>query len=360
MIDNQIPVVKSKAMPRTVQTVLGCVDSETIGTTLTHEHLLIDLTCLFLEPSEASRKALAHQPVTIANLNWIRYNGSNWDNCLLTDENTAISEAMTYKKAGGQTLVDCTSVGLGRDPMALARISRATGLNIVMGCGYYVAQSHPSDMDNKSVSDISNEIIRDLTIGVDQTRIKAGIIGEIGCSWPLHPNEAKVLRAAAHAWQTTGAPMSIHPGRHDASPNEIMEILIAEGADPRHVIMGHIERTIMNRETLKELALTGCFLEYDLFGRDISYYFQAPHIDMPTDAQRLEQITWLIAEGHVDQILLAQDVCMKIHLESYGGFGYGHILEHIVPWMRQKGFAEKDIHSMLVENPRRALAFSRD
>ena len=345
-------------IPGKVQTVLGPLGPENLGIVVPHEHLLVDLTPLYRDPLTASDRARALRPVVMEDLNWHRFNRlSNWDNGLLGNEDTAIAEALIFKESGGKTIVDCTSIGIGRDPLGLARISRATGLNIIMGAGYYIAETHPKDMDSNTESDIAKEMVRDLTVGVGDTVIKSGVIGELGCSSPLHPHERKVLRAAAKAQQETGAPISIHPGHHDSAPLEIIEILAEAGADPLHIIMGHIERTVTQSSTLKKLATSGCFLEYDLFGRDYPYYPFAPHIAMPTDAQRLRQLAGLIAEGHVAQLLLSQDVCRKTDMVRYGGFGYAHILEIIVPWMRRRGFKEEHIQAMLIENPARALTF---
>ena len=339
-----------------VQTVLGPISPGDLGITLTHEHLLVDLTCLWVEPTTATEIAHARQPLTLENLNWVRYHWSHWDNLHLEDVDTAVSEALIYKKAGGNSIVDVTNIGISRDPQGLTRIAHATGLNIIMGAGYYVAQSHPPDMDNRTEDDIAEETVRDLTMGVGDTGVKAGVIGEVGCTWPLHPNEKKVLRAVAKAQRETGAPISIHPGYNESAPLDILGILARAGADLSHTIMGHIERTVYQRSVLKEIAQTGCFVQHDLFGKE-SYLAIHPQFDMPSDAQRLDQLSWLIAEGHLEQILLSHDICRKIHLRRYGGFGYSHILEVVVPWMRRKGFSEAHIQTMLVDNPRRALAF---
>ena len=177
------------------QTVLGPVSSDILGPTMTHEHLFIDFSCMFHPPSEATIQHHAYEPVTLQNLGWVRYNSySNRDNLLLLDEETAIAEALLYRRVGGGTIVDATTIGIGRDPLALARIARATGLNIVMGAGYYVDAAQPEEMNDLTDLDITQNIIDDIIKGVGSTGIKAGIIGEIGCTWPMAPNERRVLR----------------------------------------------------------------------------------------------------------------------------------------------------------------------
>src|SRR2546428_2682184 len=157
-------------------TVLGAVDADTMGVTLPHEHLLIDFAVMFREPAAASDKALAHQPVSLANLGWVRQNfNANLDNLRLLDEQTALDEIMLFRRAGGQTVVDPTNVSLARDPLALTRISRATALNIVMGAGYYVAAAHPADRDRRSQDSIVRKMLRDATPAVGATGVQAGL-----------------------------------------------------------------------------------------------------------------------------------------------------------------------------------------
>jgi phosphotriesterase-related protein len=346
-----------------IQTVLGPVPGERLGVTTTHEHLLVDLSGLQKVPVEASRRAKFYAPMSMELLGSINYGGqTNLDNSRLLDIETAIAETQIFRRAGGDTIVEATSVGIGRDPDGLRQIARATGLNVVMGASYYVGAAHPPDMDAKSEDAIAAEIVRDIRTGVGPSGVRAGVIGEVGCSWPLTANERKVLRASGRAQQRTGAPLLVHPGRHEAAPREIVEILRDVGADLSRTIVGHIERTLLERADMKKLAESGCVLEFDLFGREHSYYKHSPNIDMINDAERIRLIAWLIGEGHGRQLVLAQDTAAKSHLVRYGGCGYGHILQNIVPRMRARGIREEDIHAMLVETPRRVLAFapSRD
>jgi phosphotriesterase-related protein len=338
-------------------TVLGPVDPDSLGPTTTHEHLLIDLTVNFKQPPAASERFRAHQPVTLENYGWVSYDPfRNYDNLHYGDEDAAVSEALLFKRAGGKTIVDATTIGIGRDPLALARIARATGLNIVMGAGYYVDAAHPEGMDDKTDLDIASEMVADLTTGVGDTGIRAGIIGELGCSWPITENERKVLRAGASAQRQTGAAVLVHPGRNEGAPLEILRLLADAGADLNRVVMGHLDRTLSDVNSVLELARSGCYLEYDLFGWESSNH-GLTDFDMPNDAQRIAFVKRLIDEGHARQVVIAQDVCTKHRLARYGGHGYHHILENIVPRMRKKGVSEQDVDSIIVANPARVLTF---
>lgn len=340
------------------QTVLGPVNPDRLGITHTHEHILINFQRFFHEPEEASEKALARAPITLENIGWIRYNWtSNINNMEMLNEETAIEEVSFYARSGGGTIVDATNIGIGRDPLALTRIARATGLNIVMGSSYYVGDTHPQDIDHKTVDDIANEIERDLIIGVGNTNVKAGIIGEVGCSIPWTDNERKVMEASGMAQKATGAPLLIHPGRQETSPLEIITFLDKLGADINNTIISHIDRTIYNWDALEALAKSGCYLEFDLFGLETSYYPFGPSSYMPNDIQRMNYIQKLFENGFGDQVLIAHDVCSKHRLVRYGGHGYAHILRNIVPRMRDRGFTEEFINALLVENPKRVLTF---
>jgi phosphotriesterase-related protein len=241
-----------------------------------------------------------------------------------------------------------------RDPEALARIARATGLNVIMGTAYYVDIAHPKEMEDWTQEQIATEFITEITTGVEGTGIRAGIIGEIGCSWPLTKNELKVLHAAAVAQQKTGAALMIHPGPNDDSILEITDILHNAGADLSRTVIAHVSQRLRDHKNRVRVAELGCYIEYDFFGRDGFYSLAAPWV---SDAQCIDEIRKLISEGYEKQILISHDVGWKIQLTRYGGFGYGYILRYVVPWMRREGISEKQIHSMLVENPRKILQF---
>ena len=342
-----------------VQTVLGPISPDQLGVTLTHEHLLVDLSVVYSQPRTAVAKDFYHQKVSPETVGQIRHYGSpNADDARLFDVPTAIDEVMLYKQYGGVSILEATSVGLARDPLGLVRISQATGVNIIMGASYYVAPAHPPDMDSRSEDEIVEEVVRDVTVGAEGTDTRSGVIGEVGCSWPLTDNERKVLRASARAQRLTGAAVLIHPGRDETSPMEVLEILAEAGADLSRTIMGHLDRTVFLRGTLKSIADTGCYMEWDLFGNESSYYPLNPNIDMPSDAKRMDDIAWIASQGYGRKIVVAHDICHKNRLASYGGHGYYYILGNVVPRMRRRGFSKEAIDDILVNNPRDALTFS--
>jgi phosphotriesterase-related protein len=342
-----------------VQTVRGVIPNGNLGVTLSHEHCLIDLTCTVSEPKNEAEKDRMDAPLSIENAGYFRYHPlENRDNLTLLDETLAITELMHFKNAGGNSVVDATIVEIHRDPAALARISEATGLNIIMGSGHYVKASMQIDeMAPRTEEDIAEEIISDLRQGVCGTGIRAGLIGEIGCSWPLEDLEKKVLRAAGMAQKETGAPLMIHPGRDETAPMEVVDILDGAGADLTHTVLSHIDRTVFNPENRYRLADRGCFLAYDLWGNEGHYPASFSVIDVLNDTQRIAQIKDLIQKGYGDRILISHDICWKFRYMAYGGHGYAHILQNGVPLMRNREMTAEDVNRLLVENPKQFYAF---
>ncbi|GAB4341495.1 MAG: phosphotriesterase-related protein [Candidatus Abyssubacteria bacterium] len=334
-----------------IQTVLGVIEPGQLGVTQTHEHVFVDLL------PEALRDENVGDPITLENIGYLRRHWlSNPANLVLNSEADAIAELKRFKNSGGDTIVELTPNLNCRNPEGLVRVSRATSVHIVMGTAFYNAAYHPPDIESMSEEDIAAVFVNDIMKGADGTGIKAGIIGEIALDWPVHPNEAKVLRGGALAQAQTGAALNIHPGRDAESPLDAVRIVKEAGGDPARTVMSHIDRTLFEIDDVLKLADTGCYLEYDLFGQEASYYPLAD-IDMPNDAARVDYLIALIERGYRDKLLISLDVCHKTQLARYGGEGYNHILDNVLPLMRRKGMSDEDIDAITVHNPARMLAF---
>lgn len=350
-------------------TVLGPIPVDDLGPTVTHEHLLIDMTCYWQSPVEATLRAFAEQPISITNLGLIRRNPLiNRDNCFLGDLDAAIEEITEFRYLGGGTIVDVTLPDIGRDPLALQIAARASGLNIIAGCGHYVHLAHPASLEDESVEEVTDRLVRELTEGIDDTGVRPGIIGEIGTSDPIRPREEKVLRAAARAQQQTGVAITTHLHPGSRTGHEVFRILDSEGADPERIVLGHLDITLGHLDVTKpevhdyhcSLAKYGCFIEYDTVGND-AYFEGAGYGDSfwcPSDRERADALARLFDAGHGHQLLLSQDVCHKYHLQRYGGFGYAHILRSFTKNLRDAGLGRTEIDAMLIDNPKRLLAIN--
>lgn len=340
-----------------VVTVLGPIEPETLGVTLTHEHLLVDLRVWCEEPEEDDKKTFVNAPVEMPTLGAIRREPfGNLDNCVLDDRALAVDELKKFKKAGGSSVVDCTNNGLGRTPLALREVAHATQVNIVMGSGYYIGRSHPYDMVDRSVDMIADEIGRDLMQGVEGTDVRSGLIGEIGTSFKVRENERKVLRAAARAQRSTGAPISVHLLPWQKNGIEVLQILESEGANPNQVILCHLSPTSDDLDYHKTLVKKGAYVEYDFFGME--FYVDSIGRHLGSDAASVTAIKRLIDAGCLERLLLSHDIAMKIQLTRFGGWGYAHLLKNVSPMLSRSGISDEQINTLIVENPRRVLTWS--
>jgi phosphotriesterase-related protein len=336
-----------------VNTVLGPIAPEQLGLTLMHEHLLLDATPWFREPEAASLRRVAYQPVSIEVLGQLRNDPFMCrDNCELFDEATAIEEVRRFRLAGGNTVVDPTCRGIGRDPRALQRIARATGLQIVMGTGYYLQPAHPPHVRAMSLEAIMEEITRDVVDGVDGVR--AGIIGEIGISKDFTTEEEKVLRGAARAQHATGVPLEVHLPGWERHGERVLDVVAEEGGDLWRTVLCHMNPSGHDFDYQARLAERGAWLEYDMIG--MNYFYADQQAQSPCDEENARALLRLQDAGLLGSVLISQDVFIKIQLVRYGGTGYAHILDHFVPRLRRHGFTERDIETLLVDNPRRVFA----
>jgi phosphotriesterase-related protein len=346
-----------------VMTVTGKVNADSLGWVLPHEHAFIDLRALVPAPLTVSAKVLAQEKLSLANSGALRRNPyAVLDNAVLDDEAVMQEELLEFKKAGGTTLVDLTLREIGRDPMLLARLSRALDIRIVAGCGYYIKATHPSDMDEKTVESIAEEMLTDIRHGIDGTSIKAGVIGEIGTSEIIWPNERKALIAAAAVQKETGLGLHVHTDLWARNGSEAVRILAGNGADPGKICINHIDVDI-RLDYLKELLDQGVYIEFDNFGKE--FYADRRHRSVlrglfARDIDRVRAIKALIDCGYGSRLLVSNDVCLKTCLHRYGGWGYDHVIANIVPMMEDEGITPVQIRTLFCDNPAAFLDDGKD
>jgi predicted metal-dependent phosphotriesterase family hydrolase len=301
----------------TIESVLGPIEPAVLGFTLPHEHVFANLTR--------------------------EYRGEG----LLHDEDLMTQELEKYKAAGGSSLVDCTSIGLGRDPLRLREIARRSGVTIIMGAGFYRdPYIEPAWLDRRTVDEISEQITTDLEDGVDGTGVKAGLIGEIGADkWYVSALEERSFRAAARAQKRTGVAITTHAARWSVGLAQL-DILAHEGVDLRRVVIGHCD-TVPDMDYHVAVADRGAYVQFDTIGLFLSEYDQD---------RRVAFIRNLVDRGHADRILISHDICLRTALSATGGPGFSHILDHFLDRLRAAHVAEEHIHQITVENVARALA----
>ena len=345
-----------------VMTVLGPIAPDALGPTLIHEHVLFDLTVYHHMLVARGEAALPDEPLELAHLYLVRHNvPSLRDNTFQRDVDVAARELEHYKRLGGGTVVEVSSIGLAPDPAGLAELARRTGLNIIAGTGYYIGASHPPDLAGKTADQVADEMLRDVAEGFPGTNVRAGVIGEIGTSEPLTPTERVVLEASGRVQAETGAALVMHPDSKHRSYEPIartLDILATAGAALDRVIVSHCdERLHESYESYAKLAALGCTLAFDTFGKQ--HYYPARGRQYPNDEKRVQTVARLVADGLAGAITLAHDVCYKSDLTTWGGDGYGHIPRNIIPRLKNAGVSDAAIRQMTIENPRRLLPLTR-
>lgn len=338
-----------------VMTVLGPIAADDLGPTLMHEHILNDCRCWWNKPKVPERERLAHGPVETDILGELRMDPFvNRDNCTLDDEALAIEELMPVVALGGRTVVDPTCRGIGREPSALRRIAAATGLNIVMGAGYYLQTSHPDSLARMSIGAVADEIVGEALDGVEGSGVKIGLIGEIGVSSDFTAEEEKSLRGAARAQSRTQLPLMVHLPGWFRLAHRVLDVVEEEGGDPAHTVLCHMNPSGADQPYQIALAERGAFLEYDMIGMDFWYADQ--QVQSPSDDENAAAIKRLIDAGLAAKILLSQDVFLKMMLTRHGGFGYAYVQRHFLPRLQRHGVTAEQCQTMMVANPRAVFA----
>ena len=309
----------------TVMTVTGPIPSDRLGLTLTHEHLFVDLT-----RDIAGRSSL------------------------LNDPELAYRELMRYKDAGGVTLVDQTTRNLHHNdhqllpvkhPIAVRQLAERTGLNIVRGAGWYREPYYDQRLHRMKTDEVAEELVRDITEGIDGTDVRAGILGEIGANFTwVSPVEERVFRAVARAHKKTGVSIATHATEWSVGLDQL-DILEEEGVDLRRVVIGHCH-SHLNHGYHAEIARRGAFVQFDRIGSIANEY----------ERERLYQlIKQMIDAGLIKHLLFSQDVCRKTDYVAYGGKGYEYVAGALREDLREIDVTDEQFHQITVENPRRAL-----
>ena len=306
-----------------VQTVLGPIDPLDLGFTLPHEHTQI---------------ALWHIP-------------DRWDYWQLTrDEPVILAELAAYRQAGGSGLVDLTLPGVGRDPDWLVALARASGLHLVMGGGWYRGAYYPAEalIDRRSVDELADALVQEAADGVAGTGVRPGIFGEIGTDKPwVSAQEERVHRAVARAARRTGLAITTHAVLSPVGLEQL-RIFESEGADPTRVVIGHAD-SYPALEHLLAIVERGASVEFDFLGMSFT------PAERHGEGRVVELLTELLARGHLDRVLLSQDVCHDAQLRHYEGNGFTYLATTFLPRLKAAGLDDAEIEAITVANPRRLL-----
>lgn len=353
-----------------ILTVEGPIDPEDLGVTLPHEHMFMDpVEGRFNPPSSAVDRARSDEPISLENLDWIRRNPlRHKENMVLDSYDEALEEARTFHRFGGDTIVDVTPKHIGGDPERVRSVGRETGVQIVHGTAHYHVETLPDFVYDLQGEEIEEEFVDDIRNGIDDTNIKAGVIGEIGLKDHIYEVEEKILRAAARAAVRTGAPLTVHPpgaspkSRKDGSyfsskwGHDILDIVEEEGLSPERTVICHMDRNwFEDLEAQKELCERGAFVEYDVWGTQFVRTQQ--EVGYASDKQRIEWVSELIDAGYQEHLLFSHDIFCRAQRRRYGGHGQVHIIKNVVPMLKWHGYGQEVINDIIKRNPKRWLTF---
>ncbi|MCL4352338.1 MAG: phosphotriesterase-related protein [Firmicutes bacterium] len=261
----------------------------------------------------------------------------------------AMEEVTNAMQHGVRTICDPTVLGLGRDARFMERVVKESGAQVVAATGLYTYRDLPHYFENRSIDFMADLFVRDITMGIQGTNTKAGFIKFATDEPGITPGVDKVIRAAARAHRQTGVPIITHSHAHNGSGLDQIALLEKEDADLSHVVIGHVGDTD-NLEYLTAVLKRGVFIGLDRYGLDIY---------LPTE-KRNKTVVTLIDQGYVGQLLLSQDACATIDwfepeevAAMVPNWSMSYIPETILPTLKASGVTDDQIHTMMVENPRR-------
>ncbi|WAH36160.1 phosphotriesterase family protein [Alicyclobacillus dauci] len=301
-----------------IRTVLGDISPEEIQRTMIHEHLIFDLSHV-----------------------------RNETDSILADNTDLEEELRQVKEFGGNTIVEVTNRGMGRNADGLAEISRKMGIHVVCATGFYKESVYPEEAHVKSREEIAELFTTEVTKGIGDSEVKAGIISEIGSSLSeITAAENKVFRAACDAHKLSKAPISTHC-EMGTEGTEQLRIFDEEQVDLSHVSFGHQD---LNRNVEEQLLLlrSGAFMQFDTIGKN----------QYRSHQERLDNLLVLLDKGFEDQLMLSVDMTRKSYFRKNGGPGYIYLFDTFLPDLQKAGASSAVIEKLMVKNPRRFLAFA--
>ena len=318
LIITVIAACSSQTTPE-IMTVLGPISASEIGTTLAHEHILVDF--IGADSSGYHR----------------------WDRQNVIDKALPFLEAIQAE--GCQTFMDCTPAYLGRDPELMKSIAEKTGMNIVTNTGFYGSGKNkfiPSRAFEMSPQELADEWIAEFNTGIEGTGVRPGFIKiSVDRNDSLIPMHEKLVRAAALTHLETGLTIMSHTGP-DKPAFDQLRILADFGVSPEAFIWTHAQSG--TKDGWIRAARMGAWVSLD-------------NVNEKRIQDYIENLSALKAAGLLTQVLLSHDSgWYRVGEEDGGQYnGYTCIFTALIPALLQNGFNEEDIEGLLYQNPARAF-----
>ncbi len=346
-------------MPEAVaHTVRGPLPVSRLGRTLVHEHVLLDFRCRY-HPAPDEGELAAHQPAPADRFRLVRRPAGYLVNLLREDLDEAATELGYFAAAGGGTIVDLTTLGLGPDPVGLRTLSERVDVHLVAGTGVYIGASAPTWVHDAPVAALAEHFCDELLTGGAEGVLR-GVIGEIGVEG-FTPVELRCFDAATIAQRRTGAPLFAHvlsgirPGDRPAVEG-LVERYLDAGGDPAKLVLCHQDGTGDDPAHQDRLLARGVTLAYDTFGFESTLVRPDGFIQLPSDVQRIREVNRIVQDWGPSQVVVSHDLCYRMMLRSWGGWGWTHLFDTVAPRLEAAGVGADALRSILVENPARLLA----
>jgi len=352
-IDNTRAASQARASEPVIRTANVDISPDQLGVTSTHEHVLVDGSVWYRtrRPEDGRFEHVLVSADTLPDVRWDAF--SFRDNLRLDSADAALNGLRRFREAGGQTVIDATTIGLRPQPEKVAEIAQRAGVNLVQGAGFYVHPSHSPEVCAAPLDDLEQILEREVTEGVAGSVILPGIFGEIGMSAPPTACERRVLRACARVAARWGMSVIIHVDGGGSFGPEHVDDCIAGGLPADRVICGHMDERL-DSAYHREIARSGATLAFDTFGSELKY---SGLFDHPSDTVRMRCVADLIEDGWERQLVLGHDVFVKAHLREFGGNGYEHLSARVLPVLQAEyGISAATVDQLMVHNPRRLLA----
>jgi phosphotriesterase-related protein len=291
-------------MAQTIHTTTGTAAPDELGRTLIHEHVLVGFPGWDID---------AKAP---------RYKREE----MMT---RAVDQMQELLDLGVGTFVDPCPMDLGRDVEFLAELSQKSGMRIICTTGaYFEAEGVTYTFRHLPVEEITDIYVKEITEGVGDTGIRAGAVKIATGTRVVTEYERKLVTAGARAAKQTGVPVISHTQEATCGHDQI-DLVTGEGVAAERLLVGHSDGT-EDHWYQRSLAERGAFVGFDRFG--ISLFI--------SDEVRIRNVLRLAEAGHTERIMLPN-------------WRSSYIFREVVPKLREGGLSERDIETILVDNPRR-------
>ncbi len=262
--------------------------------------------------------------------------------CRLDETEKTIREFNGLHERGVGMIVDVTNRGMGRDVNTVCRVAQQTGVTILHSTGYYKEPFLPAEVYDHTEEQLAQMMVEELTTGIEDTGVKASVIGEIGTSKErIEPAEEKIFRASCRAQLQTGVPIVTHTTLGLLGLEQVA-LFQQMGVDLSRVVLSHIDLS-GDVEYMKRLLDKGVNIAFDTVGKN----------NYQPDEQRAKWLVALCEAGYAGQIVMSMDITRKSHFKENGGLGYAYLLDTFVPMLRRAGIRDAALHQLLCETPAR-------